>query len=126
MSSHSYIQPVEQVQFDRARLACLGRSMGRDAAARVVEQALEEVAERICAIRLAWCSGEFGRMSKAARTLIAVADQIGMASVAEVAADVIKALDARDEAALAAIVARLVRVGDASLDRAARAEILSI
>ena len=126
MTSPTHIEPVEQVHIDRARLACLGRSMGRDAATRVVEHALEDVAERICAVRLAWRSGEFARMVKAARTLIAVAEQIGMASVAEVSRDVISAFDARDEAALAAIVARLVRVGDASLDHAARAEILSI
>lgn len=126
MTMPSCLKPVERVHLDRARLAGLGRSMGREAATRIVERAIEEVAERICGIELAWRSGEFGRMAKSARSLHVISDQIGMVSVAEVASDVGQALDARDEAALAAIVARLNRVGDISLDRAARAEILSI
>jgi len=114
------------VHLDRARLAGLGRSMGREAAARVAERAIEDVAERICAIELAWRAGEFGRMAKTARALIAIAEQIGMIAVAEVSMDVCTSLENRDEAALAAIVSRLVRVGDLSLGSAARSEILSI
>lgn len=116
------IEHCDEVVIDRARLARLSRSMGPEAALRVAERAIEEVAERICAIELAWRAGEFGRMAKTARALVAVAEQIGMTAVAEVAGDVRVALAARDDAALAAIVSRLVRVGDASIGQAARAD----
>ena len=124
--SISFLAPQDDAIIDRARLAGLWRSVGRDAAARIAERAMEDVAERVCAIELAWRAGEFGRMAKTARALIAVAEQIGMVGVAEVATDVCTTLKNRDEAALAAVVARLVRVGDQSLGTAARADILSL
>lgn len=115
---------VEEVVLDSTRMAALGRALGDDAARRVADRAVEEVAEGVCAVGAAWRAGEFARMGKAARGLVEVAERIGMTGVSEVALDVARTLGARDEAALAAVVARLDRMGTGSLLEAARAEIL--
>lgn len=55
-------------------------------------------------------------MRKNTRMMIAIADQIGMHAVARVARDVTECLDAADSIALSATLARLIRVGDRSLN----------
>ena len=125
VSNVEFLIPRETAVIDRAKLARLGRTMGRDAAARIAERAIEEVAERICAIELAWRTSDFVRLGKTARALIAISEQIGMVGVAEVSTDICTTLANRDEAALAAVVSRLVRVGDHSLGTAATGEFLS-
>jgi hypothetical protein len=54
-------------------------------------------------------------MRKGCRSLIAMADQVGMAMLARVAGDVTGCIDAGDGTALAATFARLLRIADRSL-----------
>ena len=81
----------------------------------LAEDAVEEMVVCLAAIEAAWSVGEFGRMSG---LLISLGDQAiraGLPDVVHVAAEVEHLLKGRDEVALAAVVARLIRVGETSL-----------
>ncbi len=54
-------------------------------------------------------------MRKSARSLVAISEQIGMTLLAQVALDVTRCIDAGDRIALAATMARLLRIGERSL-----------
>jgi hypothetical protein len=109
------IRLKEAVHVDQDRLGALYAELGEMAAEDVVCRAMEELA-----LRLSHCSrlhgaNEWSELRKCARSLIAISEQIGMLVLARVAGDVIKCLDARDTPALAATLARLLRIGEQSL-----------
>jgi hypothetical protein len=54
-------------------------------------------------------------LRKSVKSLIAIAEQIGMCKLARVAGDVGTAVDQADMVAVAATLSRLMRVGEASL-----------
>lgn len=81
----------------------------------LAEDAMEEMVVCLAAIEAAWASNEFKRLKG---TLIAVAElaaRTGLPDVAEVARRASDLTDGRDDVALSAVVARLVRIGEASL-----------
>ncbi|MFK7745704.1 MAG: hypothetical protein AB8B47_11665 [Roseobacter sp.] len=109
------IRLKETVRVDQDRLGALYAQLGEAAAEDVVCRAMEELA-----LRLAHCSrlhsnNEMPELRKCARSLIAIADQIGMIVLARVAHDVIETIDAGDGPALAATLSRLIRIGEQSL-----------
>ena len=65
-------------------------------------------------------------LRKNARSLIAIADQIGMTAMASIAQDVTGAIDSQDTPAIAATVFRLLRVGERSLTAVWEQQDLSI
>ena len=72
------------------------------------------------ALRLSHCSRlhtaeSFEELRKCARSLIAIADQIGMHVLSRVAADVILSVDMNDRTSIAATLSRLLRIGEQSL-----------
>ena len=67
-----------------------------------------------------------GDMRKSARSLVAIADQIGMQALSRVAADVTIAADRCDHVAIAATLSRLLRIGDCSLSEVWEMQDLSI
>jgi hypothetical protein len=105
----------ESVRVDHDRLGALYAELGEMAAEDVVCRAIEELA-----LRLSHCSRlhraeQWEDLRKCARSLIAISEQIGMLVLARVAQDVIETLDARDIPAVAATLARLMRIGEQSL-----------
>lgn len=62
-----------------------------------------------------WRQNDLANLRKSARSLIAIADQVGMSAMAKIAGDVTQAIDAEDAPAVAAILFRLMRVGERSL-----------
>lgn len=105
----------ERVQFDPDRLTELYVELGEDAAENVVCRALEELSVKLRRIEAAFWSREINAVHENAKGLVAVADQIGMHSLARVASDVTACVDAGDVVALGGTLARLLRVGDQSL-----------
>lgn len=105
----------ERVVIDRERLCILVRDLGEAGAERVVDRALNEIADRLLAVETSWAAGELGRVARTAHSLIAIADQVGLHLVAHVACDVASLAGQGDDAALAATVARLQRVGETSM-----------
>lgn len=109
------IRMKETVHVDQDRLAALYAELGETDAEDVVCRAMEELA-----LRLSHCSRLFNasnqtELRKCARSLIAIADQIGMHVLSRVAGDVISAIDSADAPATAATLARLIRIGEQSL-----------
>ena len=109
------IRPVEVVHVDQDRLGELYAELGEAAAEDVVCRAMEELALRLSHCSRLHSSGDWDDLRKCTRSLIAIAEQIGMLVLARVAQDVLVTLDARDMPAVAATLARLLRIGEQSL-----------
>jgi hypothetical protein len=106
---------AEDVRFEETQLRLLVANLGDARADKVMGRALDEIAVRLARIEAAYSSGALDRVGKGARGLAAIASQTGLASVREAAWAVAELSTSRDSTALAACVARLMRVGQASL-----------
>jgi len=81
----------------------------------LAEDAVEEMVVCLAAIEAAWATGEFRRLGGLLETLAEQAERAGLPDVVHVAAEVSRLLERRDDVALAAVIARLIRVGETSL-----------
>ncbi|MFK7867816.1 MAG: hypothetical protein AB8B58_01110 [Roseobacter sp.] len=105
----------ETVQVDQDRLGALYAELGEAGAEDVVCRAMEELALRLSHCSRLHSADNLPDLRKCARSLIAIAEQIGMHVLARVAKDVISAVDTQDGVAIAATLARLLRIGEQSL-----------
>lgn len=80
---------------------------------------LEELSRHLKHIDDDYQSGNFDRLDARARSIVMLADQLGLRRVGQVAADVVYCLDGPDEVALASTVSRLMRLMTQALDHAA-------
>ena len=115
MKHITQIKPQESVAVDSERLKALYAQLGDVSAEDVVCRAMEELA-----LRLSFCdrlhrTTALVELRKSVRSLIAIADQIGMSAVSEVAVHVTNCIDQNDRIALAATMGRLTRFGEESL-----------
>lgn len=115
MDEVTALQQQERVRLDADRLGLLYQQLGDRGAEDVVCRALEEIAARLCQAERDYCAAHFAQMRKGCRSLIAMADQVGMPLLARVAGDVTGCIDAGDGTALAATFARLIRTTESSL-----------
>lgn len=111
-----FLEQSETARVDPAQLNDLFVQLGTAGAESVICRALEELAERLSHTGRCHREGRRDEMRKSARSLIAVAEQLGMRRLAQVAGDVTACIDAGDATALAATLARLLRVGERSLN----------
>ena len=109
------IKPAESVHVDHDRLGALYSELGHAGAEDVVCRAMEELALRMSHCDRLYRAGEMDELRKSSRSLVAIADQIGMGVVARVAEDVTHCIDKADPVALGATLARLMRTGEGSL-----------
>lgn len=109
------IRPAETIRVDHDRLGALYTEMGHAGAEEVVCRAMEELALRMAHCDRLYRSGDMMELRKSSRSLIAIAEQIGMHLLARVAGDVMECVDAGDRIALAATLGRLMRTGEGSL-----------
>ena len=116
MATLAVLRYDEGVRLDPDRLVALYSDLGEAGAEQVVCRAMEELAARLTEIRRVADEGNPAAMRRSARLLIRVAEQVGMLTFARVAGDVLRATDAGDPAAQAATLARLLRIGDRSLN----------
>ena len=105
----------ETVRLDPDKLTALYDQLGEVGAEDVVCRAVEEMAVRLTHCERLWRQDDMENLRKSARSLIAIADQIGMTALASIAGHVTEAIDAKDHPAIAAILFRLMRVGERSL-----------
>ncbi|SEK77474.1 hypothetical protein SAMN05443999_102236 [Roseovarius azorensis] len=105
----------EYVRLDASQLTALYHQLGEADAEDIVCRALEELAARLSHAERCYREGRLADMRKSSRSLIAIADQIGMRLLAQVAGDVTGCIDSGDHGALAATFARLLRIGERSL-----------
>jgi hypothetical protein len=109
------IRPVEQINVDSDRLSALYAQLGPVGAENVVCRALEELALRLSQSEELFRKAEWTELRKNTRSLIAIADQIGMQALSGVAGDVTVCIDQGNATAVAATLSRLIRVGERSL-----------
>lgn len=117
MEQITLLQQTESIRLDAGRLEDLYVQLGRTGAEDVVCRALEELAARLAHTERCHRSGRRNELRKSARSLVAIAEQIGMQMLARVARDVTDCADTGDPVALAATLARLLRVGERSLSQ---------
>lgn len=107
--------PDETVRLDSSRLDELYVQLGEIGAEDVVCRAVEELAVRLSHCERLWRRQDLEELKKCARSLIAIADQVGMSALARVAGDLTHAIDRGNAVAAAAILTRLIRIGARSL-----------
>lgn len=106
---------MESVHLDHDKLGALYSDLGHAAAEDVVCRAMEELALRMSHCERLFVAGEMAELRKASRSLVSIADQIGMQLLARVARDVTECIDAADYVALGATLSRMIRTGEGSL-----------
>lgn len=109
------LEQKESVRLDADRLSNLCRQLGDANAMDVLCRTIEELAVRLSNCERFWRQRDWVGLRKCARSLVAIADQIGMTALARVAGDVAGALDAGDMVATGATLNRLIRIGERSL-----------
>lgn len=105
----------EVIRIDSDRLTDLYAELGEAAAEDVICRAMEELAVRLSHAERMYREADVELLRKSVRSMAAIADQIGLHLLARVARDVTATIDRADMIALAATLARLLRIGDRSL-----------
>lgn len=115
MAQITRLYHFEEVRLDKRRLRLLAADLGDAGADRVVSRAMDEIAVRLTRIETAYEARALARVANGARGLAVISDQTGLSGLRDVALAVAGLAGTRDSAALAACVARLIRVGEMSL-----------
>lgn len=110
-----HIRPVETVHVDQDRLGSLYAQLGTAGAEDIVCRALEELALRLSHCETLYRKDDLPGLRKNTRSLIAIADQIGMSALSQSAGAVTECIDQDDQTAIAATLSRLIRIGERSL-----------
>ncbi|CAD0184467.1 hypothetical protein RUESEDTHA_01349 [Ruegeria sp. THAF57] len=109
------LEHKETVRLDPDRVNGLYRQLGEKNALDVLCRTVEELAVRLSNCERFWRQRDWTGLRKCSRSLVAIADQIGMTALAGVAEDVARNVDAGDAVATGATLSRLIRVGEKSL-----------
>lgn len=109
------LQHSEPVQLDRSQLQVLYEQLGPAGADGVVSDAMEEISGGLAHAASDYRAGDVAALRISVRALVAAAQQVGMTLLARVGRDVVGLSHTYDAAAFGATVARLERVGEASL-----------
>ena len=109
------LNPADRVCLNWGRVAQLQNQLGETVAQDVLSRAMEELTLRLDHTRQFYEKSELKEMRKCTRSLVAIADQIGLDTLTMVAEDVLTCLDSGDHVALAATCKRLMRTGKSSL-----------
>lgn len=115
MTSITQLNPREPIAVDRDRLGALYVELGEASAEDIVCRAMEELALRMSHCDRLYRIDDMTNLRKSARSLIAIAEQIGMGDLAIAAEAVTDCVDCNDRVALAATLTRLLRTGEGSL-----------
>ncbi len=105
----------DSIRLDRSQLDVLYQSLGAIGADKVVSHALEDLAVALSRGDREYREGRLDDLRLSVRGLIAVAQQIGMTTLARVGRDVLELSSSHDAAAFGAAMARLERIGECSL-----------
>lgn len=111
----SVLHPHDTAYFDEDTLNALSRDLGPSVAENIFCRALEDLAVRFSHIREEYGAGDECAMRKSVRSLIPIADQIGLPGISSVAQDVLICVDRGEGVALAATLCRLLRNGERAI-----------
>ncbi|MCV2872388.1 hypothetical protein OEZ71_08780 [Defluviimonas sp. WL0050] len=116
MAKLAVLRHEEGVRVNPDCLVALYAELGEAGAERVVARTMEELNARLSEMQRFADDGDLVALRRSARVVVKMADQIGLTSFVMVALDVIAAAVAEDHAGQAATLARLLRIGDRSLN----------
>ncbi len=105
----------ETVGLDQGQLEALFLQHGPVGADKIVNQALEDLAVGLSQLRKSFKAGQTDDMKRDIRTLIGIANQLGMTKLARIGRDALTLTDLNNPAACHAVLDRLNRVGEGSL-----------
>lgn len=105
----------EKPRVDTRRVAEILHELGDTAGQSVICVALEKLAQGLADIRGAAFRGDMADLARQSELLSRLAWQLGLVSLAGVSVDVAICAERRDATALAATLARLMRIGNRSL-----------
>ena len=115
MPKIAFLRPTESVDLDRGRLDSLCRCIGPSATGEIACRAMEELAVRQSSISAALCDKDLPTVARLARSMVGIADQLGLVTLAKTSEHLARTARTKDDNAIAALGARLCRVGDQSL-----------
>lgn len=110
-----FLHPVEAVVIDSASLNAFGAFCQPGAKSFAADDLVEDFVVCLSSVESAWEAGEFDRLACQARMLVEISDSLGLDQSALIAGHLLELCGGRDDVALAAVTARVVRVGEASL-----------
>lgn len=105
----------EPIWLDPDRIIVLYAELGQAGAERVISAAMEDLAVQLVALEAAVLEQRPADVAKAVQALDPLARQVGMVLLARVAADLLDCSERGDRVAQAAVLARLIRLGDRCL-----------
>ena len=126
MAHVSVLHVEDEIGLDPDRLGALFCQLGDRGAEDVVCRAMEELAVRLADVDARFRAQDWPGVARLARSLIAIAEQIGMVGLARVAGDVAQSARAVDIPAVGGTLARLGRIADRSLTEVWDAQDLSV
>lgn len=103
------------MRLDTEKLGVLYADLGTTAAENVVCRAIEALAQRLSTIEYCFYNGDRDGLVKSTKSVVGIADQVGMNALSRVASNVVDCHNSGDDPAFAATLSRLIRLGDRSL-----------
>ena len=115
MQNIAFIEHRDVVRVDPDRLWFLAGELGPDTAQDMVARATEELTVRLMQLRAANAGDNMEAIAKLARGIAAIAEQVGMVTLARVSRDVSLCAGVAERTAFAATFARLQRISEICL-----------
>lgn len=107
--------PQEVVTLENGPVQGFREALGDEPLGFWAEDAVEEMVVCLASIEAAWSAGEFRRLCFGVNKIVGLAERSGLQDVTSIARVLSELLKGSDPIAIAAVTARLVRVGEASL-----------
>ena len=106
---------AEPSAIDTAVVQEMKRVLGERRCRSVVDAAVFEITETLCAIERGGFAHDRDDMGNRIARLIELATQVGLVCMADVAADLLDCIEAGDAVAFSAVTGRLIRLGEDGL-----------
>jgi hypothetical protein len=110
-----HIAANESAALDTSRILVLRQSLGDQRCREVVSEVVFHLTDRLGLLQTALAGGDAAEAQVLASRLASLSEQVGLADFARVARDLSHCLAATDDVAVAAVGARLMRLGEDSL-----------
>ena len=110
-----HIASHEDAALDTSRILVLRQSLGDARCREVVTEVVFHLTDRLGQLQTALYNSDAGEAQVQASRLASLSEQVGLADFARVARDLGGCLEAGDATAVAAVAARLLRLGEESL-----------
>ncbi len=114
-AQHYHVPAHEAPKLDTTRIMVLRQSLGDQRCREVVEEVVFHLTDRLSRLQEALEEGKTVEVQVLASRLAGLSEQVGLADFARVARDLGACLGAGDATAVAAVGARLLRLGADSL-----------